>query len=81
MNNLAVYEDSSLHEFLLVKKVHGDGVKRSYALGTFASIPGDEYYYCGNHQNVIQVRTTESNPKCPFCHNIMTYGRYYSVKY
>ncbi len=48
--------------------------------------PGDEprskYYYCGNahlHPNneVLQVKTLQDNPKCPYCGAIMTYGRYW----
>jgi len=41
-----------------------------------------EYYYCGNtrlHSNseVIQIKTEEENPKCPYCGAVMTYGRYW----
>ena len=40
------------------------------------------YYYCTNtelHPNgeVIQIRTTEENPRCPYCGAVMTYGRYW----
>lgn len=41
-----------------------------------------KYYYCDNtrlHSNneVIQIKTTEDNPKCPYCGAVMTYGRYW----
>lgn len=41
-----------------------------------------EYYYCENthlHSNkeVIQIKTEEENPKCPYCGAVMTYGRYW----
>ncbi len=41
-----------------------------------------KYYYCDNtrlHSNneVIQIKTTEDNPKCPYCSAVMTYGRYW----
>lgn len=48
--------------------------------------PGDEsrskYYYCDNahlHPNneVLQIKTLQDNPKCPYCGAIMTYGRYW----
>ena len=40
------------------------------------------YYYCDNtrlHSNneVIQIKTEEENPKCPYCGAVMTYGRYW----
>ena len=40
------------------------------------------YYYCDNtrlHSNneVIQIKTEEENPKCPYCSAVMTYGRYW----
>lgn len=40
------------------------------------------YYYCDNtrlHSNneVIQVKTEEEDPKCPYCGAVMTYGRYW----
>ena len=40
------------------------------------------YYYCENtrlHSNneVIQIKTEEENPKCPYCGAVMTYGRYW----
>jgi len=40
------------------------------------------YYYCENtrlHSNneVIQIKTEEDNPKCPYCGAVMTYGRYW----
>lgn len=41
-----------------------------------------DYYYCDNtrlHPNneVLQIKTTEENPKCPYCGAVMTYGRYW----
>lgn len=52
-----------------------------------ASNPGESegkyyYYYCANtelHPNneVIQIKTIEENPKCPYCGAVMTYGRYW----
>ena len=41
-----------------------------------------KYYFCDNtrlHSNneVIQVKTEEENPKCPYCGAVMTYGRYW----
>ncbi len=41
-----------------------------------------KYYYCENtrlHSNneVIQIKTEEENPKCPYCGAVMTYGRYW----
>ena len=41
-----------------------------------------KYYYCDNtrlHSNneVIQIKTTEDNPKCPYCGAVMTFGRYW----
>jgi len=40
------------------------------------------YYYCDNthlHSNneVIQIKTEEENPRCPYCGGVMTYGRYW----
>jgi len=40
------------------------------------------YYFCDNtrlHSNneVIQIKTEEKNPKCPYCGAVMTYGRYW----
>ena len=40
------------------------------------------YYYCDNtrlHSNneVIQIKTEEEDPKCPYCGAVMTYGRYW----
>jgi len=40
------------------------------------------YYFCDNtrlHSNneVIQIKTEEENPKCPYCGAVMTYGRYW----
>ena len=45
-------------------------------------IPEYRYYYCANtasHSNneVIQVKTDQENPKCPYCGGVMTYGRYW----
>jgi len=44
--------------------------------------PRPKYYYCDNahlHPNneVLQIKTLEDNPKCPYCGGIMTYGRYW----
>ena len=41
-----------------------------------------EYYFCANtrlHSNneVIQIKTTEGDPECPYCGAVMTYGRYW----
>ncbi|MBA7706995.1 hypothetical protein ES703_115856 [subsurface metagenome] len=41
-----------------------------------------KYYYCDNtrlHSNneVIQIKTEEEDPKCPYCGAVMTYGRYW----
>ncbi len=41
-----------------------------------------KYYYCDitrlhSNNEVIQVKTTEENPKCPYCSGVMTYGRYW----
>ena len=43
---------------------------------------GAKYYYCDNtrlHSNneVIQIKTEEEDPKCPYCGAVMTYGRYW----
>jgi len=44
--------------------------------------PGSKYYYCDNahlHPNneVLQIKTLQDNPKCPYCDAVMTYGRYW----
>lgn len=41
-----------------------------------------KYYYCDNiasHPNneVIQIKTSEEDPRCPYCRGVMTYGRYW----
>jgi len=43
---------------------------------------GKEFYFCANtdlhpHQEIVQVLTTERNPKCPYCGYVMIYGRYW----
>ncbi|MBA7666144.1 hypothetical protein ES703_74221 [subsurface metagenome] len=53
--------------------------------GTLASVSSEvkaNYYFCDNtrlHSNneVIQIKTEEENPKCPYCGAVMTYGRYW----
>jgi rubrerythrin len=44
--------------------------------------PRAKYYYCDNahlHANseVLQIKTLQDNPPCPYCGAIMTYGRYW----
>ena len=41
-----------------------------------------ELYYCAieeyhPHSEIVQVETTEKNPKCPYCSGIMTLGKYW----
>jgi len=41
-----------------------------------------KHYYCDNtrlHSNneVLQIKTEEEDPKCPYCGAVMTYGRYW----
>lgn len=43
------------------------------------------FYYCSieeKHPNreIIQISTTQRNPKCPYCGGIMTYGKWWPVK-
>jgi len=39
------------------------------------------FYYCDNprhpHSEIIQILTYQTDPKCPVCGQIMTYGRYW----
>ena len=39
-----------------------------------------DYYYCEHKHVVWQIKSEESNPKCPGCQYIMTFGRYTSKK-
>jgi len=37
------------------------------------------YYYCANirlhpHNEIIQIKTEEEDPKCPYCGAVMTWG-------
>lgn len=42
----------------------------------------ETYYFCDNthrHPNkeVLQIKTLQDDPKCPYCGGVMTYGRYW----
>jgi len=44
--------------------------------------PTPAMYWCANqdlhpHSEIVQISTTEENPKCPYCDGVMTWGKYW----